>query len=208
MANSFVPPSGTGTPWQPPGSKTFLTHSQEPGRAPVHVEAPRADELSPRQAAGPDPLSSGRDAQKRVRTRAAAVALASLPRRPRQVPREIAVDPKFAQHNRRRVEWLRKRLAELQAAHGSVSHGVGAILGAAGWLHAAGEFAAEQAAAEGNVDGFKLAGTLTTAARGHELAAWELCAREAINSAKSGGLDPELAAFLDAAGISAGPDGA
>jgi hypothetical protein len=137
------------------------------------------DEQPQAQAAGADPLANGRDAAQRVRTTAAARAMAKLPRRSRFLPRSLACDARFAPHNRRRLEWQRKRMAELQAAHGHVSHGVGAMVSAAAWLYAGGEFAAELAAKAGDVEGFRTAATLTSTARQHELAAWELCAREA-----------------------------
>lgn len=149
------------------------------GAGSPRVEVLPPDELPQAQAAGADPLSTGRDERKRVRTTAAARAMAKLPRRDRFVPRKFACDPRFEPHNRRRLEWQRRRMAELQAAHGGVSHGVGAMLSAAAWLYAGGEFAAELAAESGDVEQFKVAATLTSTARQHELAAWELSAREA-----------------------------
>lgn len=136
-------------------------------------EQPRA------QAEAPDPIATGRDAAGKLRTSAAAKALAKLPRRSRYVPRSIACDPRFEAHNRRRLEWQRKRLAELSAAHGGVSYGVGAMLSAAAWLYAAGECAAEMAAGTLDFELFKAAANLTSTARQHELACWELSAREA-----------------------------
>jgi len=156
-----------------------LRHSSTTGRSTVHVEVLPPDEQPAAQAVGADPLVTGRDKLKRVRTTAAARAMALLPRRSRYLPREIACDPRFAQHNARRLELQRTRLLELQAAHGHESHGVGAMLNAAAWLYAGGEFASEQAAQSGDVELFKVAATLTSTARQHELAAWELCAREA-----------------------------
>jgi hypothetical protein len=152
------------------------------GAGSPRIEVLPPDEQPQAQAVGADPLVAGRDAAKRVRTTAAAKALAALPRRSRFLPRKLACDPRFEAHNRRRLEWQRKRMAELQAAHGFVSHGVGAMLNAAAWLYAGGEFAAELAAGVGDLDGFKAAATLTSTARQHELAAWELCAREAITT--------------------------
>jgi len=147
----------------------------------ARVETLPAAEQPPAQAAGADPLAAGRDpVTKRLRTTEAARALAKLPRRSRHLPRAIVCSPGFEPHNRRRLEWQSKRMAELQAAHGGVSHGVGAIINAAAWLHAGGEFAAEQAAATGNVELFKTAASLTGQARQHELTAWELCSREAV----------------------------
>jgi hypothetical protein len=142
------------------------------------IEVLPPDEQPPAQAAGADPLLAGRDGLKRVRTSEAARALAKLPRRSRFVPRALACNPKFEAHNRRRLEWQRARMTELSAAHGGVSRGVGAIVSSAAWLYAAGEFAAELAAEAGDVELFKQAATLTSTARQHELAAWELCARE------------------------------
>lgn len=143
------------------------------------VEVLPPDELPPVQAAEADPLTTGRDAAGKVRSSAAAKALASLPRRSRILPRRLACDPRFEPHNARRLEWQRKRMAELQAAHGGVSHGVGAMLNSAAWLYAGAEFAAELGAETGDLELFKLAATLSATARQHELAAWELSAREA-----------------------------
>ena len=149
------------------------------GAGTPRVEVLPANEQPQAQAVGPDPLVAGRDSRKRVRTTDAARALAKLPRRTRYVPRTLALDPRFEPHNQRRLEWQRKRVAELHTAHGGVSHGVGAMLNAAAWLYAGGEFAAEQAAMAGDVELFKVAASLTGTARQHELAAWELAAREA-----------------------------
>jgi hypothetical protein len=83
-------------------------------------------------------------------------------------------------------------MAELQAAHGYVSHGVGAMIAAAAWLYAGGEFAAELAAEAGDPEGFKIAANLTGTARQNELAAWELCAREAQARPKAAADTPWL----------------
>lgn len=152
-------------------------HGRGAGSPRVEVLPP--DELPSAQAVGPDPVASGRDAAGRIRSSAAAKALAKLPRRSRFVPRALACDPKFEPHNRHRLEWQRARLAELAAAHGAVSRGVGAMISSAAWLYAAGEFAAEKGAAAGDPELFKTAASLTGTARQHELAAWELAAREA-----------------------------
>jgi hypothetical protein len=170
-------------------------HGKGAGSPRIEVLPP--DEQPRAQADGADPLSTGRDDRKRVRTTAAARAMAKLPRRSRFVPRQLACDPRFTPHNGRRLEWQRKRMAELQIAHGGVSHGVGAMLSAAAWLYAGGEFAAELAAESGDLDLFKTAATLTSTARQHELAAWELCAREATARPKARG---GLLAAIEAAG--------
>jgi hypothetical protein len=109
----------------------------------------------------------------------AARALARMPRRSAYIPRKFVCDPRFEVHNRRRVDWIRKRRQELHELTGGVSHAVGAMIAAAGWLYAAGEFASELAAASGDVDLFKSAATLTATARTHDMGAWELATREA-----------------------------
>jgi len=121
-----------------------------------------------------------RGARGRVADSAAAAALARMPRRDRFVPRVIACDPRFEVHNRRRLDWGRKRRAELYAMTGGVSHAVGAMVAAAAWLYAAGEFAAEQAAAAGDVELFKAAASLTATARTHDIGAHELAVRESV----------------------------
>lgn len=146
--------------------------------------APRIEVLPPDeqpwpQAVGAAPLATGRDAAGRITSTATARALAQLPRRSKFIPKKLACDPRFEPHNARRLEWQRKRMAELAAAHGGVSHGVGAMVNAAAWLYAGGEFAAELAAETGELDLFKTAATLTSTARQNDLAAWELGAREA-----------------------------
>ncbi|HWA76561.1 MAG TPA: hypothetical protein VG937_29705 [Polyangiaceae bacterium] len=62
-------------------------------------------------------------------------------------------------------------------------------MSSAAWLYAAGEFAAELAAESGDVDMFKSAASLTSTARQHELASWELAAREAQTRKQT---DPSL----------------
>ena len=152
-------------------------HGQGAGSPRVEVAPP--DELPFAPAGAAVPLGEGRDRSGRLRTSAAARAMAKLPRRGAFVPRKLACDPRFEPHNRRRLEWLKARRSELAAATGGVSHGVGAMLAAAAWQHAAGEFAAELGAETGNVELFKTAATLSSTARQHDLAAWELACREA-----------------------------
>src|SRR5262245_285604 len=82
------------------------------------VEVLPPDEQPRAQAVGPDPIATGRDSAGKVRTSAAARAMARLPRRSRFVPRQLACDPRFEPHNRRRLEWQRARMAELATAHG------------------------------------------------------------------------------------------
>lgn len=151
-----------------------LRHEQKMLR-PVVLQG---DEQPFSESAAAAPINAGRDERKRVRTTEAARALAQLPRRGRFVPRRIAVHPTFETHYRRRLEWLKRRRVELHDATGGVSAGVGAMLNAAAWLYAAGECAAELAAAAVDVEMFKSAANLTTTARQHDMAAWEMAVRE------------------------------
>ena len=133
-----------------------------------------------------------RDDRGRVAGPDAARALARMPRRSAFVPRKLACDPGFEVHNRRRLEWTRKRRQELHGMTGCVSYAVGAMVVAAGWLYAAGEYAAERAAATGDVDLFKSAATLTATARTHDFGAYELAVREAAARPRAQG-DPMAA---------------
>ncbi len=147
------------------------------GRGSPRIEVLPADEQP--QALHPAPIE--RDGKGKVRSSEDARRLAKLPRRARAgVPKSIATHPRFEVHNKRRVKWTAARRGELQASHGGVSHAVGALIVHAGWLHAAGECASELAAESLDFDLFKTAANLTAAARQHELAAWELCARESL----------------------------
>lgn len=160
------------------------------GAGSPRIEVLPPDEQPAAQAAGADPLSTGRDPKtKRLQTAEAARAMAKLPRKSRFLPRALACSPRFEPHNARRLEWQRKRMAELQTAHGGVSHGVGAMLNAAAWLYAGGEFASELAAESGDIELFKQAASLTSTARQHELAAWELSAREAQARPQTNAID-------------------
>ncbi len=167
------------------------------GAASPRIEVLPPDEQPFAPAGAPVPLDGGRDRSGKVRTAAAASAMAKLPRRGAFVPRKLACDPRFEPHNRRRLEWLRARRAELFASTGFVSHGVGAILAAAAWQHAGGEFAAELAAETGDVELFKAAASLTSTARQHDLAAWELAVREAAARKTAGGPANPLSALTE-----------
>ncbi len=151
-------------------------HGRGAGTPRVEVLPPDEQPFAPAGAAAPQ---IERDDGGRVRDSEAARRMARMPRRSAFLPREIAAHPKFAEHDRRRREWLRRRRDELHASTGGVSHGVGAMLSSAAWLYAGGECAAELAAETMDLDLFKVAATLTSTARQHDLAAWELAVREA-----------------------------
>jgi hypothetical protein len=122
--------------------------------------------------------------------------LAQRPRRSRYLPRAIACHADFKEHNARRVVWTRTRLRELAGmAGGQVSHAVGAMIAAAGWLYAGGEWACERAATTGDLDLFKTASNLTATARTHDFGAYELAMREA--AARKQGKPAGLPIWID-----------
>ncbi len=170
-----------------------LRNGHSAGSGSPRVEVLPADELPFAPAGVAVPLEGGRDRAGRIRTAAAARAMAQLPRRGAFLPRKLTCDPRFEPHNRRRLEWLRARRTELAAATGGVSHGVGAMLAAAAWQHAGGEFAAELGAETGDVELFKVAATLSSTARQHDLAAWELATREAQARRAAAPMAPHVA---------------
>jgi len=83
----------------------------------------------------------------------------------------------FARWGQRYAGHRRRELA--QAHGGSISAGVGAIVESAALAMAASRFLDHQARQSGDPDLFKQAAQLGQTARQHELAAWELAAREA-----------------------------
>jgi hypothetical protein len=124
------------------------------------------------------PLVTGRDPGGRVRTSEAARALAKLPRRFAFVPRKLACDARFEPHNRRRLDYLKRRRSEVCTAWGHVSHGVGAMLSAEAWLWSAGEMASELGAEKADAKQFATAANLYAQAKQLAAAAWELAERE------------------------------
>lgn len=170
------------------------------GSGTPRIETKPWDEQPSPPAGGAGPLATGRDAAGRIRSSAAARALAKLPRRSAFVPRKLACDPRYEVHNRRRLEYLRHRRDEHLRAWGHVSHGVGAMLSSAAWLWSAGEFASELGAEGGDAEHFKTASALYAQAKQLEAAAWELNEREA--RARVGDRSPHaaLAAALNGDG--------
>lgn len=150
-------------------------HGNGKGSPRVEVLPPDEQPFAPADRAAPLVTRDGRG---RIVDTASARAMARMPRAGVFLPRDITCAPGFEVHNRRRRVWLRKRRQELHEATGGVSHGVGAMLASAAWLYAGGEYAAELAATSGDVDQFRTAATLTSTARQHDLAAWELAVRE------------------------------
>jgi hypothetical protein len=86
--------------------------------ASVDPTTPRLERTPPDEQPYPptalaDPIAAGRDRKGRVTTREAASALAKLPRRHDVLPEAIACHPDFERHYRRRLDWRKRRGAEL-----------------------------------------------------------------------------------------------
>ena len=96
-------------------------------------------------------------------------------------------DPRFRPFRNWARRYAGHRRAELAKAHGGeISAGVGAIVESAALALGDSRFVQMLASETGDVDLFKRAADLGALARQHELAAWELAAREATARAASG----------------------
>lgn len=99
-----------------------------------------------------------------------------------------AQNPRWAEIVRQAAAYRKARIRELSVVHGYVSAGVAALLAAASLALASSRFLYEIA---GNVDvmdmgdRLKKASMLADSARQNELAAWELCSREAVQKRKA-----------------------
>jgi hypothetical protein len=91
-----------------------------------------------------------------------------------------AGDPLYANALRTATRYRKMRTKELVEYHGHVSAGVGAFIANAALCLAASRFLYEKVAELGDLSLLRQASQLADSARQHELAAWELCAREAI----------------------------
>lgn len=149
-----------------------------PGRSPVHVEVLPPDELPP---ASPGlPVRAGRDAAGRfVKGNSEGLNKRVKP----GVRGALGIDradPRYKAFARWGARYGAHRRRELATAHGgSISAGVGAIVESAAQAMAASRFVQSLAAESGDAELFKQAAALASTARQHELAAWELAAREA-----------------------------
>lgn len=142
------------------------------------VEVLPADELPPAVpalTAGAERDDAGRFVKGNTIARNARI------RPPATGPMALATsDPRFRRFATWGARYGAHRRRELAAAHGGVlSAGVGTIIESAGQALAASRFLQWLAGQAGDPDLFKAAAQLAQTARQHELAAWELAAREA-----------------------------
>lgn len=120
-----------------------------------------------------------RDGGGRVRDSEAARRLASMRKAmPDFVRREIACAGDFKPFNRYRREWTRKRIAELHEATGGCSVAVAALVRAAGWGVAFGEYLATQGAESLDATTIEQSGKVLARASLESQKAYELAVRE------------------------------
>ena len=89
-----------------------------------------------------------------------------------------AGDPRYSAALHQANKYRKTRMKEIAQLHGHVSAGVGALLASASLALAASRFLYEAAAQEPDPQTLKDASKLSDSARQHELAAYELAARE------------------------------
>lgn len=154
--------------------------SSTKGRRPVHIEVVRSRDLPPANPA--PPARAQRDAHGRF-VRGNTVGRAKRVRPATGALRGSAglshAHTDYAPFARWAVRYVARRLRELRHAHGDVSTGVETIVDSAGQTMAASRFLQWRASQTGDVDLFRQASQLAETARQHELAAWDLAAREA-----------------------------
>lgn len=165
------------------------------GRGVPRVEVLPPDELPP--AMGSDAVRAERDSQGRF-----------LPGNRSGSQKRLRVGPKgltgidrtspefrpFASWGARYGAHRRRELAKLHG--GEVSAGVGAIVESAAIAMAASRYLSAKGAETGDPELFKQSSALAATARQHELAAWELAAREAAARPKT----PDAAPWLTTGG--------
>ncbi|MBN1605072.1 MAG: hypothetical protein JW940_00480 [Polyangiaceae bacterium] len=167
-----------------------------------------SDELP--SASGPGSVRPGRDSAGRFqpgnsygsakRFRAGQHgALTALERQGDEAARaSLAFGRRYAAHRR----------AELTAAHGAISAGVGAMVESAGELLASARYWSARGLAEANPDFARLAATLIAGQRQAERDAWELASREAQARPRENPIDRlrrEMAATRRARELAAAP---
>jgi len=89
-------------------------------------------------------------------------------------------DPEYSVCLYQADKYRRTRMKELQALHGHVSSGAGALLASASLALACSRYLFQRAATDGDAATIKMGSQLADSARSNELAAWELAAREGI----------------------------
>lgn len=172
---------------------TFIKTRHNDRKAPLQVEAPRPDELTrpnldeaaDRLAEGP----TGRGGFPKGRKRRTKLAVLGIP-----AGALDSGDPSYARCVRLAAAYRKCRTRELAVVHGYVSSGASALLASAAMALSASRYLYEKAASGGEEtnDLLKTAAKLADSARQNELAAWELCAREAVAKKKATNLNSAL----------------
>lgn len=144
--------------------------------------APRLEVLPPNELPSASPLVSVRP-ERDANGRFLPGNRSACDKRQRVGPRGLqGIDktaPAFRPYAKWGARYAAHRRRELAQAHGGeISSGVGAIVESAALTMAASRYLSAKAAETGDPEMFKQASALASTARQHELAAWELAARE------------------------------
>lgn len=166
----------------------FVIKSPDHHKGPVAVEKIDHDRLSrinPDEAAArlaEGPSGRSRGTWPKGRKRRTKLAVLGIP-----AGALDAGSPAYARCVRLASAYRKTRTRELAICHGYVSSGASALLASAAMALAASRYLYEQAATAGDdmFEQLKTASRLADSARQNELAAWELCAREAVAKKKS-----------------------
>jgi len=148
------------------------------GKGSPRIEVMPPDELPPATLGGA--VRTERDSQGRFIKGNRSGQQKRLKVGPRGLQGVNQTAPEFRPYARWGARYAAHRRRELARAHGGeISSGVGAIVESAALTMAASRYLSAKAAQSGDPELFKQASTLASTARQHELAAWELAAREA-----------------------------
>lgn len=166
----------------------FIRTRHNDRKAPLQVEPIRPDELSrPNLDEAAVRLANGGTGRRgwpkgKRRTRRGKLAVLGIPSEALDLG-----DAAYARCVRLASAYRKTRARELGIVHGYVSSGASALLASAAMALSASRYLYEQAATGGDKIGelLKTAAKLADSARQNELAAWELCAREAVARKKT-----------------------
>jgi len=199
-----TPPDESGLKTKPENTIIggFVLDANQNGyRYPVIVEPPRAKNLEmPDADAGAERLEKARLRQEEIKAKRRALGESARGYRLGDSPlagkkSKLSVlgispaaidkaDPAWVACIKAANAYRRSRNKELYIAHGYVSAGASALLATAALALAASRYLYERMSFTGDIALLKQASQLGDAARQNELAAWELCAREAVSRRK------------------------
>ncbi len=171
--------------------------SNKHGANPVHVEPPRPDELHQTNADDTAANLAKRRARGRPFEKGNRAAAGRPPALALLGVKVDEADPLYRRVLGQAGRYRRRRVSELCAVYGYVSAGAAGLIASSSLALAASRYCYAKSAEIGDTGLLKLGSSLANDARQAELAAVELCQREAANRPKQA--NPILAA-IEAAG--------